>query len=85
MTSSPGPTPIASNARCNASSPLPKPTQYPASQYAAYWVSNASTSGPRMYQPDSTTLAMAASISSRNSTCGAFRSRKGITAASPQG
>src|SRR3972149_1783278 len=59
-TSSPGPTPTAIKARVIASVPFPTPTALLQSKAAAISRSHASTSGPRMYQPEARTLAMAA-------------------------
>src|ERR1039457_6083277 len=49
ITSSPGPIPAASNARCNALVPEFTPTASAAPQYPANSFSNAATSGPRLY------------------------------------
>ena len=59
----PGPTPSARSASASASVPLPQPTAAVAPSQAANSASNARTSWPRMYQPDCSTRATAASIS----------------------
>src|SRR5690606_6407113 len=52
MTSSPGPTPAASNARCSALVPVLTATPYPAPQNLANSSSKAATSSPSTYWPD---------------------------------
>jgi hypothetical protein len=53
ITSSPGPTPSACNARVMASIPLPTPTACGTPTKSAYSRSNASTSGPSTNHPES--------------------------------
>ena len=79
MTSSPGPTPTASSARCNAAVPEPTPTAPFAPTLAANACSKPATSLPRMKLVLSTTRCMAASISGLMAVYCALRSTKGIS------
>jgi hypothetical protein len=62
----PGPISSARNARAIASVPLPQPTDAVTPSHAANSASNARSSWPRTYQPDSSARATAPSISARN-------------------
>ena len=66
ITSSPGPTPTASNARRSASVPEATPTAWRRPVNAASSVSSASSSGPRRYVPDASTRVTAAERSGSN-------------------
>src|SRR5579871_939788 len=78
ITSSPGCTPAASNARWRALVPEFTPMAHRVPQYRAKSFSKASTSGPRMKCAFSRTRAMAASISALIPRYWAFRSASGI-------
>ena len=62
-TAQPGPTPSARNASASASVPLAQPMAWAAPSQAANSVSKARPSTPRMYQPEASARATAASIS----------------------
>src|SRR5438128_6158961 len=79
ITSSPGCTPTARNARCNALVPLFTATQCLTSQYAANSSSNLATSSPRMNDAFRQTRSRAARISSRRMAYCAFRSKYGTS------
>src|ERR1035441_746444 len=78
MTSSPGPTPAASSAKCRALVPEFTPTQcFAPPQYAANACSKAATSLPSTNCEESSTRWMAASISGLMLRYCAFKSRNG--------
>src|SRR5215212_830167 len=84
ITSSPGPTPSASSASSIASVPLATATACRLPAKPANSRSNARPSSPRTYQPLSSTLSTAASISARTASVARFRSANGIRIA-PEG
>src|SRR5699024_5600683 len=77
ITSSPGPTPRARSPISTASSPVPTPTQSSAWHSSANSLSNAVTSGPRTYQPDSRTRFKASPTSVPTSAFAAATSKNG--------
>src|SRR5713101_8361255 len=78
ITSSPGPTPNASRARCNAAVPDATPTAPFAPTAAANACSKSDASGPRIKLVLSITRLMAASISDLLAAYWALRSTRGI-------
>src|ERR1035438_4300586 len=78
ITSSPGPMPPASRARCSALVPEFTPTASAPPQYPANSLSNAATSGPRMNSAFSRTRMTAASSSLLMVRYWALRSKSGI-------
>src|SRR5262245_11879434 len=77
ITSSPGPTPAASSARCRADVPELTATQCWAPTYSAKAASNSATLGPRMNAADSAACSRAGRTSSFSPANWAFRSMNG--------
>src|SRR5262245_26362808 len=77
ITSSPGPTPAASSARCRADVPELTATQCWAPTYSAKAASNSATLGPRMNAADSAACSRAGRTSSLSPVNWAFRSMNG--------
>ena len=85
ITSSPGPIPLASSARCRADVPELTATAKRVPHSAANSASKASTSGPSTNAPLRITRATAASSSGARAACCARRSRNGIILRPSQG
>ncbi len=73
-----GPDPRGSKGEFEGIKPIRDPDRVVRSDIAAHSASKAATSGPRTYRPESSTRAIAASMSARSSAVAASKSRYGI-------